>query len=367
MLRGSSRRDTLLGALIVAGALAPLAPSLLRSIAPGDAPRAKRFTFRCENGRNVKERSPVRMRGLEVGEVESIAIDLDGRIEVRFAVDPEFAGSVHAGAWAALVEPLALGSTWVQLEPGDPAGAEAAGGEIELRPPKTLGTKLEESLRVSGEFAARLEPLVEKADRIADNTDVISRRIEEADGPLGALARDERPLRDIERAGAAFEAAGRDVQDLAAVVERREGALGRALSPEDPVHAAARRVVARAEETLAAFERARARLEEAATPVSRRLDQAVASVAGVPEILTDARRLGDEVARAAATATRKVGSIGRYVNDPDFIPELRRWIEELARSSDTSDHAPINYVTGLGLKPTVPNHPDPQVGPDGKK
>jgi len=343
-------------------ALGLVVPWLWRAVSKDVSLEAKRFVLRTSDGRNVKPRSPVRMRGLEVGSVDSIEMDTDGVLDIHFHVESAYAGVVRFDAHAALVEPLALGLTHVELDPGNPDTEESAGGRIAHFEPKTLENKLEWSIAKSEEFAAKLEPLIAKADQAAAATGKIQRSLTDRDGFLGALTSDEKPLKDLDRLLAGVASIQGDLAEVRGAIDRREGTLGRALAPDDPLRASIERLSARVDETVASMEGVRRRLEGAASLVTARIDAAIASVAGVSGIMAEATAIGASFGEAYAKTQRRVGSIGRYLNDPSLVSDLRRWLTELTESSDTSDPGPVNYVTGLGFRAS-PKHPDNQVGP----
>ncbi|MFZ4601071.1 MAG: outer membrane lipid asymmetry maintenance protein MlaD [Caulobacterales bacterium] len=129
---GAAREDaaeTLVGAIVALVAIGFLAFALARAGA-GEASGGYRLVASFDRVDGVAIGSDVRMSGVKVGTVSSVALDAaDYRAKLTIAVDPAI--KVPMDSTAKIATDGLLGGAFVSIEPGGAADMLPAGGQFE--------------------------------------------------------------------------------------------------------------------------------------------------------------------------------------------------------------------------------------------
>jgi phospholipid/cholesterol/gamma-HCH transport system substrate-binding protein len=211
-------------------------------------------TFRAylDDSQGIKVGAPVRMSGVDIGNVKQIAIEPgNGRVAVHFTIGSEMRPLLHSDA-AVLIRPMGLlGDKYLDLLPGSPQqpplpdGAVLSGrGETDITGVAGSATStlqnVDQTLRelqgilrnikagkgTAGKLVTdpalynQTAQLIRKVDALTEKTSQLLAKVERGDGTLGKLMTD-RTLYD--RATAAVE----EMQKLGALLNRPDGTLGK--------------------------------------------------------------------------------------------------------------------------------------------
>ncbi len=210
------------------------------------------FSAHLDDSQGLKVGAPVRMSGVDVGNVKRIEIDPDkGKVEVLFTVKNEIRALLHTDA-AVVVRPMGLlGDKYLEILPGNlrlpplPDGAVLSGrGETDITGVADSATAtlmivnqtlkdiqgilagFKEGKGTAGKLVTdpelydRTTQLIRKAEAVSEQTSHLLSKIERGEGTLGKLMTD-RAFYD--RATAAVG----EMQKLGALLNHPDGSLGK--------------------------------------------------------------------------------------------------------------------------------------------
>jgi phospholipid/cholesterol/gamma-HCH transport system substrate-binding protein len=213
-----------------------------------------RATFRAlvEDSRGIKVGAPVRLNGVDTGNIIRIAIDSSsGKVSLTFTVNDDILPLLRRDA-AVLIRPMGLlGDKYLELLPGTPKQPPLQDGAVlsgqaenditgladsatttlenvnhSLKDLQTILTGLKEGKGTAGKLVTdpdlydHTTALLRKAEAISDKTAQLLARIEKGEGTLGQLVMD-RAFYD--RAAAAVD----ELQKVAKSLNQPKGSLGR--------------------------------------------------------------------------------------------------------------------------------------------
>ncbi|HZC67352.1 MAG TPA: MlaD family protein [Nitrospirales bacterium] len=214
----------------------------------------RRATFRAlvADSHGIKVGAPVRLNGVDTGNIIRIAIDSSsGKVSLTFTVNDDIRPLLRRDA-AVLIRPMGLlGDKYLELLPGTPKEpplqdgailtgqaesditglADSATSTLEnvnrgLKDLQTILVSLKEGKGTAGKLVTdtalydHTMELLRKAEAISDKTSQLIAKIEHGEGTLGQLVMD-RAFYD--RAAAAVD----ELQKVAALLNQPNGSLGR--------------------------------------------------------------------------------------------------------------------------------------------
>jgi len=344
-----TKNDASVGAFLLVALVAGMSFLVVKAQNQGWATGTRRFSVRTLDGSNIKENAPVRMRGIQVGVVERI--DMDPRtaeITVGFRVEPKYAATVRTGAFASIVEPPVLGTTYVNLDPGDPTKAEAAdGAELEPFEQPTLIATIENAVGRIESILRKTDEAIAKANTALAAVARITTDIAEGDGFVSRMIKDRQVSDDLKKTIANVALAAEDVTEVTAGIRRREGAIGRILK-SDALIVETEKLLEKARTSLASVDQVTERLTKAVEQVAGRLDQTGGSVEGLKDVVDNTKKITGELAVLAANINSGKGSVGKLLNDDAVFVEAKGLLKELRETvQDLREQAPINSFIGV--------------------
>lgn len=343
-----TRNETTVGAFMLV-ALAGLVVFLVAKAGQAGWLRGtKRFSIRTADGRNIKEQAPVRMHGIQVGVVESIDMDADSMVIVRFRVDPPFSATIRKDAEATIIEPPLLGLTYLDLFPGSRTEEEAPRAmEIQARYQPTLVATIEQSVGKVESIMKKVDTALERANESLGAIAKITNQIADGDGTVSRLIKDQQLANDVKKIVAQAAVVGEDVADATGALRRREGTVGRLLAT-DVLAVESEKLLVKARESLANLDSVTKSLTGSVELVANRLDQAGASVEGLRTVVENTKKITGELAELTSGVNRGRGSIGKLMTDDSVFVEAKGLLKELRESiQDLREQAPINSFIGV--------------------
>src|SRR5271170_4739273 len=208
-------RSTIVRHETAVGAFALLCVAILASALVVNGARvgfgSRRLTFTAEAGHDLKTGAAVKMLGIEIGEVEHV--DLEGKnVHVHLKVYPEFHDFVHADATATIVEPPVIGSSSVEITPGVSPELVAQHQPLHYVAKEGIMTKLQGAQGDVQQVLKRVTEIADKTNETLDNVNKIVARVQNGEGVVGRLVRDEKLAGDFEKGVSGMVALVDDVQ-----------------------------------------------------------------------------------------------------------------------------------------------------------
>jgi len=334
----------------------------------------RQLNFTVPHGSGLQKGAPVLVKGIEVGSVNDIELTGANQVRVTCDIAPRFVGRIRHDATAAVVEPALLGTTTVEISPGD--ADEAAADD------QTLSAELETGLldRVGeiedkvADVIAQVDSFVTTAQSTLHTVDSIARKIDEGDGLVarlindGALAEETTALiadlRDITRSvrhgdGAlamaindpefadSLKATASDVRGMVEEVQAGQGSLGRLLKDATLVDESTG-LIQDVRGSLAKLNELNEEAKGSVGKVNELVETATRAVAGVEGLVGTADRVTDEIADTLHRINNGEGTIAALLNDDAVYRETKSLIKELRESvEDLREQAPINSFLGV--------------------
>ena len=238
-------------------------------------------TFRAlvDDSHGIKVGAPVRLNGVDTGNIIRIAIDSSsGKVSLTFTINQDIVPLLRRDA-AVLIRPMGLlGDKYLELLPGTPKEpplqndavlsgqaeiditglTESATSTLEnvnrgLRDLQTILTSLKEGKGTAGKLVTdpalydHTTALLSKAEAISDTTTQLLAKIEKGEGTLGQLIMDRS---FYNRASAAVD----DLKRVAAMLNQPNGVLGR-LARDPSLYQRLERITAKSEALIGRVER----------------------------------------------------------------------------------------------------------------
>ncbi len=343
-----TRNDATVGVFLLLALIGTIGFFVAKAGRQGWLRGTKRFTIKTVDGRNIKEQAPVRMSGIQIGVVESIDMDEDARIAIRFRVDPAFGPNVKKDARATIIEPPVIGLTFVDIFPGS-IGAEEAPrtAEMPLDEAPSLVATVEGGIRKVESILRRADAALEKASTSIDTVNRIAKDLAEGDGFAQRMIRDQQMANDLKKIVANASLVSDDLVDASGAIKRREGALGRILS-SDALVVESEKLLGQARASLTNLDGVTRDLTANAQLITKRLDATAASVEGLRDVIENAKKLTAELTTLTANINKGKGTVGQFMTDESLFTESKALHKEHRETvQDLREQAPINSFIGV--------------------
>ena len=239
-------------------------------------------TFRAylNDSQGIKVGAPVRLSGVDIGNVKQIAIEPDkGQVAIHFTVNDEMRPLLHNDA-AVMIRPMGLlGDKYLDLLPGSPKQPSLPDGAVlsgrgdtaditgvagsatttlqtvdqTLRELQGILANIKAGKGTAGKLVTdptlydHTAQLIRKVDALSEKTNQLVTRIERGDGTLGKLVTDHA---FYDRATAAVE----EMQKLGALLNHPDGSLGK-LARDPALYQRLEGVTAKGEALIGKIER----------------------------------------------------------------------------------------------------------------
>lgn len=333
---------------------------------------SRHLVFTSDAGHDLKKGAAVKMQGIEIGEVEDVDLEEKG-VHVHLKVYPEFRDFVKSDAVAQIDEPPVLGSSSVEILPGRAPTPVEEKAHLKYEPKQGIMTKIQGAQGDVEKVLKRVTDIADKADETLTSVNKIVARIDNGEGVVGKLVRDEKLASDFEKGVNGMVSlvddvkAGKgafallkdenlapdirqtvaDVRSMTDAVARGDGSLGRLMTNDT--------IVVQSEDTLKDVRSALARLDEitkGTTATTEKVQQVLDTAKGTMEKLDGTIKNAEKVTGELASVTEKInkgqGTLSKLVNDDALFRETKALLKELRESvEDLREQAPINSFIGV--------------------
>lgn len=332
------------------------------------------FRFTADSGSGLQPGAPVLMQGIQVGEVADIQLTPENRVMVTCQLTPRFAKSVRQDAVARIVEPPLLGSTKVEVTPGQQEDPITSGQELKGAHQESITSQLSELQGRVDEVVDKVDSFVTQANTTMGAIDRVIARVDKGEGLLGRLLTDQQladdagliasrlarvtrqidegegvvgmALRDAGLAGDLRSAAS-TIASIASRADAGEGTLGKLLR-DDALAEETTALLRDARGALARLDELNVKTQESLTKVTTLLDTANETVGDLEGLMKNADRVSAELADTLHRVNQGQGTIAAFLNDDAVYRETRSLLKELRESvEDLREQAPINSFIGV--------------------
>ncbi|MDR7568661.1 MAG: MlaD family protein, partial [Armatimonadota bacterium] len=182
--------------------------------------RGYEFTVVFESAEGLGPGTPVRMAGVQVGEVRTLRLTPDNRAAVRVRIRPEI--RIPVGSRFQVASSTLLGNRYLAILPSEQAASI---------PPDAVVTgdrasTVEDIYRRVEALAAEVGTAVQDVRRLIQSAQGVVERLDETLGAIQETMADPRLRASLVRAAEHLEGAGRSVERTARQVERVAGVVG---------------------------------------------------------------------------------------------------------------------------------------------
>lgn len=330
--------------------------------------------FIVPHGSGLQTGAPVLMKGIQVGSVNDVQLTDDHQVKVTCDIAPRFAQHISKDAKVTVVEPPFIGTTKVEIDPGETKGEVASDQKLETQVKGTFMDRVDEIEQRVSTVVARVDSFVVAANKTLESINNISTKVEKGDGLIPRLINDKKLADDTE-------AVIKDVRAITKAINEGEGALSLAINDKDfakdlkATSTDIRKIVKDiqdgkgslgrlakdaklVDESTGLVKDGRAALnklnslndeaKQSMKKVQSLLDTTTKSVAKVEGLLNTANRVTKEMADTLHRINTGKGTIASLLNDPALYKETKSLLKELRESvEDLREQAPINSFIGV--------------------
>ncbi|MFH1227582.1 MAG: MlaD family protein [Planctomycetota bacterium] len=144
-----------------------------------------------DKGYGIAKGTVVKVNGLAAGMVESMSLDKNNAVCVSLGVSYPFYENIHKDAAADILEPIAFGSTEINILPGSGDLPLIGDGDfIKANVSGGLAKRLDEGFKKVEDTITELNRTAQSINKATTNVDSITGKIDKGDGTLGKLVND---------------------------------------------------------------------------------------------------------------------------------------------------------------------------------
>jgi len=354
-----------------------------------------RVYAQVESAAGLDKNSPVRIAGVEVGKVESIALDgTKAKITLQLPLNVK----IPAGSKVYVKSAGLLGEKYIEIAAG--AGSElvkADGALEEGGPAVDVDRVLTQLSAIGGDIQAvthslksalggekgekSIKEVVANTEKTMANLQNITQTIERGEGTFGKLVKDEKLYREVQETVGSLKQTASALNQVALTVEKGEGTLGR-LVKDETLYREAKETVAslnqvaksieKGEGTLgklakddALYEQTKATMEEARQTFAnlKQVTESIEKGEGTlgklvkDEALYVQTKETMEEAKQTLAALNKVsqqiekgeGTLGKLVKDETLYEDARRMVKAATKAAEGLDETTPVTVLGVVL------------------
>lgn len=175
---------------------------------------------RIDKGHGVSKGTLVKVNGLTAGMVESMRLDKDNSVWVTMKISYPFYENIHKDAVAQIIEPIAFGSTEINILTGSNDKPVVADGEfIASSTPENITTRLEEGFKKVEDTINEVRKTVENINKAAENLESITRKANQGEGTIGKLVNESGLYDSAKQAVDSTHSLGASFQELEAIIK----------------------------------------------------------------------------------------------------------------------------------------------------
>ncbi|MFA5793469.1 MAG: MlaD family protein [Candidatus Brocadiia bacterium] len=181
-----------------------------------------------DRGYGVSKGTVVKVNGLAAGMVESMRLDKNNAVWVTMGVSYPFYQNIRRDATAEILEPIAFGSTEINILPGsDKAEPVADGSFIQASVSTGLAKRLDDGFKKVEDTITEFNKTAQSINKATANVEGITGKIDKGDGTLGKLVNDsglydsaKQAIDSTQALGASFKELEELIKETKSIAER---------------------------------------------------------------------------------------------------------------------------------------------------
>ena len=154
------------------------------------------LSARFNQVRGLEPGSRVRLLGIDIGTIESLYLEGDG-VRVTMRIRAHHAANLLSDTEARIVSEGLVGGKVLELRPGRTGDPVAQGSEIKGLPVVDWEDRLEQLSSSGPDLAIKLDQSLQGLARLSNAAEETLKRINQGEGSLGRLSRDERLYEEL--------------------------------------------------------------------------------------------------------------------------------------------------------------------------
>jgi hypothetical protein len=186
-----SKVEKIIGLFVILAAVL-IAAFLIFSIKEGKIFKKKIILVTtADKGYGFVKGTIVKVKDIAAGMVEDIRLDTNNTVIIKMSIPKPFYENIHKDAIAEIIEPLAFGSSEINILPGSASEPTVEDGDfIASRIPESLSSRIESSFNKIEATISEFEKTAEAIRKTAVNLESITSKIDRGEGSLGKLVND---------------------------------------------------------------------------------------------------------------------------------------------------------------------------------
>jgi phospholipid/cholesterol/gamma-HCH transport system substrate-binding protein len=313
-----------------------------------------RVYAQVESAAGLDKNSPVRIAGVEVGKVESIALD---GTKAKITLQLPLKVKIPAGSKVYVKSAGLLGEKYIEIAAG--AGSElvkADGALEEGGPAVDVDRVLTQLSAIGGDIQAvthslksalggekgekSIKEVVANTEKTMANLQNITQTIERGEGTFGKLVKDEKLYREVQETVGSLKQTASALNQVALTVEKGEGTLGRLVKDET--------LYREAKETVASLNQVAKSIEKGEGTLGK-LVKDEALYVQTKETMEEAKQTLAALNKVSQQIEKGEGTLGKLVKDETLYEDARRMVKAATKAAEGLDETTPVTVLGVVL------------------
>jgi phospholipid/cholesterol/gamma-HCH transport system substrate-binding protein len=264
------------------------------------------LTAYFDNAAGLRVGAPVRLEGVDVGNVTDIAVVPHGLtpVQVRMKVSTKYSQSLRKDSVASMATAGVLGETFVDIDSRAAKGPIAQNGDVL---PAKEQPDLQDVIRSSQGTLQNVDVLVRRVDRIVG-------QIESGSGSIGKMIYDESLYNKLNRSL-------NEVQSMVSSISQGKGSVGKLINSDELYNKANTSV-------------------DRLNKIIDEIDQGQGTVGKFlkdPTLYNNANATIEKANRLMADINSGKGALGKFASDEEFAKKLDNTVTKLSSIADKID------------------------------
>ncbi|MBI5361117.1 MAG: MCE family protein [Planctomycetes bacterium] len=254
-----------------------------------------------DKGYGLSKGSKVFLNGIAAGVVEEVSVTDNNMIKLSMSILKPFQNKIRKGSVAVVVEPLALGSTEINITPGPPENNPLKNGDtIPATIPDKAFAKFENIPDAVNTLLDKVNTVLDETTGLLENVNTIAESINKREGSLGEILNDDKKLYN-------------SVDELLDLTKLTIGSSQEILKKVDA--------------TVAEVAEASKSIPEITLMVKEEIQNLSASQQNVENLTTNLNDIAENLKLITDKIVKGEGTLGKFINDPSLFDKAKEAVD----------------------------------------